>query len=396
MYYLLASGISLKVIPQIMTSTFESFVLVAIPLFMLSGELMNNGGITDRMYGFAKKLVGHIRGGLAQVNVVGSMIFAGMSGSAVADAAGLGLMEIKAMIDEGFDPDFSAAITAASSTVGPIIPPSIPFVLYGSMAGVSIGGLFLGGTIPGLLMGLVMMVTSYFISIKRNYPKSERATFKELVVATGRALPSLLTPVIIVGGIIFGICTPTEAAAVAVVYAFVLSLIYRELTLASLKKVFLSVAQNAASIMIIVSTAMVFGWILGYEGFAQSLANGIFNITHNKYLILLILNGILVIVGCFMDTTAAMLVVVPMLVPVCQAVGIDLIHFGVMATLNLMVGLITPPVGVCLYVATRAANISFERMVKAIMPFILALIGALLLVAYVPSLVTYLPNLLLK
>lgn len=394
--YLVGEGISLKAVPQMMASTFDSFVLLAIPLFMLSGELMNNGGVTDRMYDFAQKLVGHIRGGLAHVNVLGSMIFAGMSGSAVADAAGLGNMEIKAMTDRGFDPDFSAAVTAASSTVGPVIPPSIPFVLYGSMAGVSVGALFLGGFIPGLLMGIAMMIACYFISVKRNYPRDKRATFKEIAKATLKAIPSLTTPLIIIGGIMSGICTPTEAAMVAVIYAIILGFIYKELNFIKLKEIFLKVCVNSASTMIIVSTAMVFAWILGYSGVTQSLADGLLSITHNKYVMFLLLNIILLIVGCFMDTIAALLVIVPILVPVCQAVGIDLVQFGVVVTLNLMIGLITPPVGVCLYVVARAADISFERVVKATFPFMMVLIGVLLLISYVPCLVTWLPGVFIK
>lgn len=394
--YLVGEGVSINAIPQMMASTFDSFVLLAIPLFMLSGELMNNGGVTDRMYGFAQKLVGHIRGGLAHVNVLGSMIFAGMSGSAVADAAGLGNMEIKAMTDRGFDPDFSAAITAASSTVGPVIPPSIPFVLYGSMAGVSVGALFLGGFIPGILMGIAMMIAVYIISVKRNYPRDKRATFKEIVKATLKAIPSLTTPFIIIGGIMSGICTPTEAAMVAVIYAIILGFIYKELNFTKLKQIFLKVGLNAASTMIIVSTAMVFAWVLGYAGITQSLADGLLSITHNQYVMFLLLNIILLIVGCFMDTIAALLVIVPILVPVCQAVGIDLVQFGVVVTLNLMIGLITPPVGVCLFVVARAADISFERVVKATLPFMLVLIVVLLLISYVPSLVTWLPSVFIK
>lgn len=394
--YLVGEGISLKAVPQMMASTFDSFVLLAIPLFMLSGELMNNGGVTDRMYDFAQKLVGHIRGGLAHVNVLGSMIFAGMSGSAVADAAGLGNMEIKAMTDRGFDPDFSAAVTAASSTVGPVIPPSIPFVLYGSMAGVSVGALFLGGFIPGLLMGIAMMIACYIISVKRNYPRDKRATFKEIAKATLKAIPSLTTPLIIIGGIMSGICTPTEAAMVAVIYAIILGFIYKELNFIKLKEIFLKVCINSASTMIIVSTAMVFAWILGYSGVTQSLADGLLSITHNKYVMFLLLNIILIIVGCFMDTIAALLVIVPILVPVCQAVGIDLVQFGVVVTLNLMIGLITPPVGVCLYVVARAADISFERVVKATFPFMLVLTAVLLLISYVPCLVTWLPGVFIK
>jgi tripartite ATP-independent transporter DctM subunit len=393
--YFVGAGVSLKVIPQIMTSAFDSFVLLAVPLFMLAGELMNSGGITDRLFSFANKWVGHIKGGLAHVNIVASMIFAGMTGSAVSDAAGLGVIEIKAMLDEGFDSDFSAAVTAASSTIGPIIPPSIPFVLYGSMAGVSVGGLFLGGAIPGLIMGLALMIFCYFISIKRNYPCHKRPTIKELAKSFITAFPPLMTPIIIIGGILGGIFTPTEAAVVAVVYALILGIfVYKELNFKKIGEILLKVAKNTASIMIIVSLAAVFGWVLSYQGFTQTISQGLLSLTHNRLLILLLINLVLLIVGCFMETIAALLIVVPMFVPVCQAVGIDLLQFGVIATLNLMIGLITPPVGVNLYVVSRVTNVAFERTVKAIWPFILVLFGVLMLISYVPSFVTYLPSLL--
>jgi C4-dicarboxylate transporter DctM subunit len=395
--YLLGSGISLMVIPQIMTATFDSFVLLAVPLFMLAGELMNSGGITERLFLFANKLVGHMRGGLAHVNILANMIMAGMSGSAVADASGIGPIVIKSMVKEGFDVEFSAAVTAVASTVGPIIPPSIPFVIYGSMAGVSIGGLFLGGAIPGVIMGIAMMVTCYFISLKKGYPRQQRATFKEFCRATGKAIPPLMTPVIIMGGIFSGIFTPTEAAVIAVVYAWVLGMfVYKELTFDKLKGVLLHVVKNTASLLIVVCLTGVFAWILSYQGITQAIASGLLCVTHNKFLILLLINIFLLLVGCFMDTIPVLLVVIPILVPVCTAVGINLLHFGVVVTLNLMVGLLTPPVGMCLYVISRIANISFERMVKAVGPFLLVLLGVLLLITYCPALVTLLPGLVNK
>ena len=395
--YLVGSDITLQVIPQIMITTFDSFVLLAIPLFMLAGQLMNSGGITDKIFSFANKLVGHIKGGLSHVNVVASMIFAGMSGSAVADAAGLGQIEIKAMVEEGFDPDFSAAITAASSTIGPIIPPSIPFVIYGSLTGTSIGALFIAGAIPGLLMGLFLMFTCYIISVKRGYPSHKRASIKELAISFIKAVPSLLTPIIIIGGILFGVFTPTEAAAVAVIYALILGiLIYKEIKLRDLLGILLDVGKNIASIMFIVSTATVFGWILTYQGIPQRIADLLLSITHNIYLILLLINLLLLLVGCFMETIAAQLVLIPVLVPIIDTLGIDRVQFGVIITLNLMIGLITPPVGVCLYIVSNIAKISFERTVKATLPFVLVLIIVLMLITYIPSISTFLPKLLLN
>jgi len=391
------SDITLQVIPQMMITTFDSFVLLAIPLFMLAGQLMNSGGITDKIFSFANKLIGHMKGGLSHVNVVASMIFAGMSGSAVADAAGLGQIEIKAMVEEGFDPDFSAAITAASSTIGPIIPPSIPFVIYGSMTGTSIGALFVAGAIPGLLMGLSLMFICYIISVKRGYPSHKRASIKEIAISFIKAVPSLLTPIIIIGGILFGVFTPTEAAAVAVVYALILGiLIYKEIKLRDLLGILLDVGKNTASIMFIVSTATVFGWILTYQGIPQRLAVLLLSITQNIYLILLIINLLLLLVGCFMETIAAQLVLIPVLVPIIDILGIDRLQFGVIITLNLMIGLITPPVGVCLYVVSNIAKIPFERVVKATLPFILVLIIVLMLITYVPGISTFLPKLLMN
>lgn len=395
--FLLGTGTSLRVIPQVMATTFDSFVLLAIPLFMMAGELMNSGGITKRLFGFASKLVGHITGGLGHVNIVANMIMAGMSGSAVADASGVGAIAIKTMEEEGFDIDFSAAITAAASTIGPIIPPSVPFVVYAATSGVSVGGLFAGGAIPGVMMGLSLMVAVYFISKKRNYPRHKRATLREIFFAFLRALPPLFTPILILGGILGGIFTPTEAAGIAVFYALILGLfIYRELTLPKLVNVFLEISKNAAAIMIIISMSSVFAYILAYQGIAQSAAEALLEVTRNKYLILLVINILLLIVGCFMEPMSTLLVLVPMLLPVVDAVGIDRLHFGVVAVLNLMIGLLTPPVGVCLYVVAKIAGISFERTVKAVWPFILTLALVLAIITYVPQIVLYLPKMLIK
>jgi tripartite ATP-independent transporter DctM subunit len=395
--FFVGSGTSLRTIPQIMTTTFESFPLLAIPLFMLAGELMNYGGITQRLFGFAIKLVGHIKGGLAHVNIVANMIMAGMSGSAVADASGIGAIAIKSMEKEGFDIEFSAAITAAASTIGPIIPPSIPFVVFAATSSVSVGGLFAGGAIPGLLMGVFLMITSYILSVKRGYPCHKRASLREVFSAFWKALPPLLTPLIIIGGILSGIFTPTEAAGIAVFYGLILGLfIYRELKWGDVLRVFLEVAKTSSSIMIIISMASVFAYVLAYQGIAQQVADFLLMISTNKHVILLIINILLLIVGCFMEPMSVLLVLIPMLLPVVDKVGIDRLHFGVVAVLNLMIGLITPPVGVCLYVVAKIANISFERTVKAIGPFVTTLIFVLLLITYLPFLVTFLPNLIFK
>ena len=392
--YFMMNGMPLTTIPQIMITPFDSFPILAVPLFMLAGELMNTGGVSHRLYNFAKVLVGHIPGSLGHVNVIGSMIFAGMSGSAVADAAGLGAVEIHEMIAEGFDPDFSAAVTAASSTVGPIIPPSIPFVIYGSMAGVSVGALFAGGAIPGTIMGLSMLPVVYVIARKRSYKIYKRATLGDLGRAIQSAFLPLLTPVILMGGILSGIVTPTEAAVLAVVYALILGcFVYREYNISQLFRIFSQVGRSTGTVIFILTTASVFGWILAYEGVPGIVAKTLFEITRNKYLLLLILNILFLMLGCFMDTITILLVMVPMVLPTVKEARIDLVHFGVFLTLNLMIGLLTPPVGMCSYIVADLAKISFERVVKATIPFMVILILVLMIITYVPSTVTWLPSL---
>jgi len=395
--YFIGIGIPLEAITQFMSITFESFVMLAIPLFMLAGMIMNSGGITHRLFGFANSLVGHMNGGLAQVNVLASIIFAGMSGSATADSAGLGQVEVKAMIDEGFDKDFTAAVTAASATIGPIIPPSIGMVIYGSIAGVSIAGLFIGGLIPGLLAGIALMILNNFISKKRNYPKRDRRqSLIEILKSFWKAFPPLLTPVIILGGIVLGIFTPTEAAAVASLYAFVLGyFVYKEITLRDTISILFEVGKITASIMLIVATASVFGWVLAQQAIPQQLAKALLSTFANKYIILLVLNIFLLILGCFMETVAITLIMVPVLSPLLDGAGISKLHFGVVMVLNLTIGLITPPMGMSLYVVSSVAKTTFEKVLKAIIPYLIVLIIVLFLITYIPALVTYLPELLL-
>ena len=361
-----------------MMSLFENFPFLAIPFFALAGQLMNTGGISIRLFGFAKALVGHIPGALGHANVLASMIFAGMSGSAVADSAGLGPIEIKAMVDDGYDPDFSAAITAASSTIGPIIPPSIPFIIYGAMGNVSVGALFLGGAIPGILMGLALMVVVYFISRRRNYKIYKRSTLKQLWRSFLEASLSLVTPVIILGGIFIGFATPTEAAVLAVLYAAILGLfIHKESSIRDILAALGQVSRSIGMIAFLSCTAFLFGWILTYEKIPQDFAQLLISITSNKYMILIIINIMLLIVGCFMDTIAAMVVLVPIFLPTLSIYGIDRVHFGVILTLNLMIGLLTPPVGLCSYLVADIAKVPFERVIRAELPFIYILIVVL-------------------
>ena len=376
----------------------NNFTLLAIPFFLLAGKLMNTGSITKRIFKFCNTLVGWLPGGLGHANVVASIVFAGMSGSAVADAAGLGTIEIQAMEDQGFDTDFSAAITAASSTIGPIIPPSIPLIVFGVSAGnVSIAKLLIGGILPGLLVGVCLMIMVAYFAIKRNYPRSAFPKAREIWGDFKLAFFPLLTPVILIGGILTGVFTPTEGAAVASLYAFVLSFfVYRELSVKNLLLVLRDVAKETASIMIIVCASSLYGYLLTRTKLPNEFMNLIFDFTHNKIIILLLLNVFFLIIGCFMETNAALIILVPILAPLATTLEIDLLHLGVMVVLNLMIGLLTPPVGMCLYATAKVANISLDRMIKATAPFYLPLVVALLLVTFIPGIVTWLPNLLIQ
>lgn len=376
----------------------NNFTLLAIPFFLLAGKLMNTGSITNRIFTLCNTLVGWLPGGLGHANVAASIVFAGMSGSAVADAAGLGTIEIKAMEDQGFDTDFSAAITAASSTIGPIIPPSIPLIVFGvSAGGVSIAKLLIGGVLPGLLVGACLMIIVAWFAVRRGYPRSEFPTVHKLWVDFKAAFYPLLTPVILIGGILSGVFTPTEGAAVASLYAFILSfVIYRELSWKELFEVLRDVGKETASIMIIVCASSLYGYLLTRTKLPSLFMNMIFDFTTNKIVILLLLNVFFLVIGCFMETNAALIILVPILAPLATALNIDLLHLGVMVVLNLMIGLLTPPVGMCLYATAKVANISLDRMIKATAPFYIPLIIALLLVTFIPGITTWLPNLMIQ
>jgi len=372
----------------------DSFPLLAIPFFILAGSLMNEAGLTSQIFNFAKAVVGWLPGGLGHVNIGASIIFAGMSGTAVADAGGLGTIEIKAMTDAGYDIDFSVAITGASSTIGPIIPPSLPMVIYGVMASASIGKLFIAGFIPGLLMGLALAVMVAYYAHKRHYPRDAKFSFKQLGVSFIEGLPALMTPVIIIGGIASGIFTPTEAAIASVVYALILGLVYRTLNLKKLIAVSMETAETTAVILLIVAGASIFAWVLTANQVTEKFAALVLGITENKYLLLLVINILLLIVGCFMETIASITILTPVLLPVVIKLGIDPIHFGVIMVLNLMIGLLTPPVGMVLFVLTRVAKIPFDRIVRATGPFIIPLVIVLFLITYFEPLCMWLPRIL--
>ncbi len=375
----------------------NSFPLIAVPFFILVGNLMNSAGITDRIFNFAKAAVGWMPGGLGHVNVASSVIFAGMSGAAVADAGGLGTIEIRAMRNAGYDLDFSVAVTAASSTIGPIIPPSLGLVIYGVLSSTSIGQLFAAGFIPGMLMAVSLMIMVAWYSHRRGYPRDARFSFTMLWRTFCSAALSLTTPIIIVGGILSGVFTPTEAAIAAVFYALLLGVvIYRTLTWRSILRICMETVETTAIIMLIVAGASIFAWILSSSRTAEQFASVILGFTDNKYLILLAINVILLIIGLFMETIAAMTILVPVLLPAAVLIGIDPVHFGIIMVLNLMIGLVTPPVGLVLYVLSRVSGLRFEECVRATMPFLIPLVVTLIFINLIPELSMWLPTLVFR
>lgn len=389
-------NIPYEIITQRMVQGTNSFTLLAIPFFLLAGKLMNSGSITTKIFGFANELVGRVHGGLGITNIFTSMIFAGMSGSAVADAAGLGTIEIKAMDDAGFDRPFSAAVTAASSTIGPVIPPSIPLVMYGVTGSVSIAALLTAGIIPGILMGLALMVYVYIVAKKRRYPRNENFDLARTWRAYKSAFWPLLTPVILIGGILSGVFTATEAAAVAAAYALVLSgVFYRELTIKKFVRICIETITETSMILFIVGASSLYGYLLIKSQIPTLLMNQVFQLSQNPMVILVLINVFLLIIGCFMECNAAIMILTPILLPLCVAVGIDPIHLGIVMVLNLMIGLLTPPIGMCLFATARVANIKLETMIKAVIPFYIPLLVVLILITFVPAIVTFLPSLLL-
>jgi tripartite ATP-independent transporter DctM subunit len=396
-YVLLTGRVPDVVVIHRMINGIDSFPLLAIPFFILAGNLMNNGGITTRIFDFARALMGWMRGGLGHVNVGASIVFSGMSGAAVADAGGLGTIEIKAMRDAGYEKGFSVGITAASSTIGPIIPPSLPMVIYGVMASVSVGQLFAAGLVPGLLMGVALMIMITLMARRRGYPRDSRFSVGVLWQTFRRAFLSLLTPLIIVGGILSGAFTPTEAAIAAVVYALFLGgVVYRILTWRRLIKVSMETIETTAVILLIVAGASIFAWILTSNQVTQHVTDLLGPFADNPIALLIIINLVLIVVGCFMETIAAITILVPVLLPAAVAAGVDPVHFGVIMVLNLMIGLLTPPVGMVLYVLSRVSNISFEECMRGTLPFLVPLVISLLLVTFIPAISLWLPTLVYR
>jgi len=392
LYFIATSGMPSLVVLHNMVNGINSFPLIAVPFFIMAGHLMNTAGITTKIFTFARATVGWMHGGLGHVNVGASVIFAGMSGAAVADAGGLGNIEIKAMREAGYDSDFSVGITAASSTIGPIIPPSLPLVVYGVIADTSIGQLFAAGLIPGVIMALSLMAMVGVYSRLRGYPRDDRFKLRVFLVTFADALLPLFTPIIIVGGILSGMFTPTEAAIAAVAYSLFLGLaVYRTLDLKRILRVSMETIETTASIMMIVAASAIFAWILTANQVANLFAQQLLGLTEDPTMILLIIMGIVLFVGCFMETIAAITILTPVLLPVAMQIGIDPVHFGVILILNLMIGLLTPPVGMVLYVLSKVAAVPFERCVIATAPFLVPLICVLLLLSFVPSLSMWLP-----
>ncbi|HEY5793912.1 MAG TPA: TRAP transporter large permease [Bosea sp. (in: a-proteobacteria)] len=434
--FILVSGTVPDVIlAQRMIAGVESFPLLAVPFFILAGNLMNIAGVTGRIYAFAVALVGWMRGGLAQVNIIGSVIFSGMSGTAIADAAGIGTIEIKAMKDHGYSAEVAVGVTAASATLGPIIPPSLPFVIYGMMSNTSIGALFLGGVIPGVVMTLFMMATVAIFARIYKWGSDTPFSLRDIgtagievavvlgfpVVAYGllwaglpdnlaiglalaallaldyyfdfSAVMALMTPVILIGGMTMGWFTPTEAAAAAVIWSLFLGLVrYRSMTMRSLTKATFDTIETTASVLFIVTAASIFAWLLTVSQTAQILSDLILGFTQNKWVFLILVNLLLLFIGCFLDTIAAITIVVPILLPIALKLGVDPIHFGLIMTLNLMIGLLHPPLGMVLFVLSRVAKLSVERTTMAILPWLIPLFAALFAITFIPELTLWLPR----
>lgn len=386
----------MKIVPMKFYSGIDMFALMAMPLFMMAGEIMNRIKVTHRLVDFANALIGNVRGALAHVNIVVSILFAGLTGAAVADTAALGTMLIPAMEKNGYDRAFSAAVTAASSIIGPIIPPSIIMVIYGSLMNVSIAGLFAAGIVPGILVGISLMILAARISKKRGYPKGEkRASIKEMLTAFKRAIIPLLTPVIILGGILSGMFTPTEAAAVAVFYAMMIGFfVYRNLKLKDIPIILYEMVKNSGNVFIILSAAAILGWILANEQIPEMVAKIILDITDNKYMALMIINLLLLVIGMFMDMTAVVIILGPILHPLAVSLGIHPLHFGIIMIVNVNIALMTPPLGACLFVACSVSKLTLEEISKEIIPFVFVEFLILLLISYVPALSMFVPKLM--
>lgn len=395
MGYFYYSGLGLSFATQRMVDGLNSFPMLAVPLFILAAAILNSAGITNHLFGFARALVGHLTGGLGHVNVLASLFFSGMSGSAMADAGGLGKMEIEAMRKAGYDDEFAGSVTAASSMIGPLVPPSITMVLYGVISNTSIGKLFLGGIVPGVMCAVALMVMVYFIARKREYPVDVRKSTGEIGTLFVKSLPALLTPVVIVGGIFSGYFSPTEAAAITVLYAILIDLVfYRELTFRRLWDAIYETVITSSAIATIIAGVGLLGWVLAREQAPQQIANLFLSIADDKLSFLIAVNLMIFVLGAFIESLVILLIVVPILVPVALGFGVDPVHFGIIVVLNLMISILTPPMGMALFVVAQVGDIPFQKLAKAIVPWLIPPIVVLILVCTFPILATGLPSLM--
>ena len=389
------SSLPLTLAAQRLFTGTDSFPLMAIPFFMLAGELMESGGISRRLFDFAHALVGFVFGGLAMVAVVAAMFFAGISGAAAADTAAVGAVSIPAMIRKGYHKGFAAAVQAAGGSIGVIIPPSIPMIIFGVVGGVSIGKMFLGGFIPGALIGGGLMVTSYFLAKRAGYEKEPFAGFRTILRTFFGAIWALLMPVIILGGILGGIFTPTEAAVVAVIYGVIVGFaVYRELRLRDLPTIFTKAAISTSTVMLLIATANIFGWILTAARVPQNVAAYLVTLTSSPYILYALVLVCLLVVGTFMETSASLIILTPVFLPVVRQYGIDPVHFGVIMVTALAIGMLTPPLGICLFISCNIARIELSEIIRFIAPYLAIMIGLLLLMTYVPDIVMFIPNML--
>ena len=390
--------IPLLIIAQSMVKGVESFSLLAIPFFIIAGEMMGAGGISRRLIEFSNIFVGRIRGGLAQVNVLTSMFFGGISGSAVADVSSEGSIIIPAMKQKGYDDDFSVAITVTSACQGVIIPPSHNMIIYSMAAGgISVGSLFLAGVIPGIILGIALMILCYILAVKRGYPKGEKVTLKDSIKIARESVLGLFTIVIIMGGVLTGVFTATESAAIAAVYAFVITFfVYREIPLSRMRKILINTIKTLAMVMTLISTASAFGYLMAYLKVPSMATEALLSISHNKFVVLILLNILLLVLGCVMDMAPVIVITTPILMPVLLSIGVSPVHFGIVMMLNLAIGLCTPPVGSALFVGCAIGKISIEKVTKALLPFYAAMVIVLLLITYIPDIVLFLPNLIIK
>lgn len=396
LYVMLSGRVPMSFIPQGMVSGLSKYSVFASPMFIMVGYIMNNSGITDEIFDFADCLVGHIKGGLGHVNIVASLIFSGMSGSANADAAGLGNIEIKAMKDKGFDADFAVGVTAASSTIGPIFPPSNPMVFFGIITSVSIGALFMGGMVAGIIMALFMCLVVYIIASKRNYPVRQRASLKEIWTSFKRGFWAILAPVILIAAITTGVVTPAECGALALIYSLFISMVvYKTIKFRDLPRIMEPAINAIGIVLMLISAGNIYAWLLGDQHVAETVTKFLFSLTSNPWIILLLINLFLLFLGTFMESVAAITIAAPILFPIAVSLGLNPVQFGVVFILNLMIGVLTPPMAICLFITSKIGGISFERAFRAVRPYYVALLLVLLIVNLFPAITLFVPNLLL-